>query len=793
MDTFGLSLKNFKYLKFTNFYRLISSFHTFGGNAQEVALKSQAFHLLDQLEHNFLQHLNSTSASESQTRQVHASLLKTGLFNNARLTTRLLSLYANNLCFGDANLVLDSIPDPDLFCFSTLIHCFSKRNHPVQALRIFSRMLAHGVVPDSFLFPSVVKSCAGLLCLEAGKQVHGLAFVFGFSLDLFVQSSLLHMYLKCDDIGDAHKLFDGLPQRDLVSWSALIAGYSNIGRADEAKQLLSEMRKTGLEPNNVSWNGMISGFSRSGLYAKATATYQKMHSEGFLPDASSVSSVLPAIADLEELNMGIQIHSYVVKQGFRSDKCVASALINMYGKCSCTLEMSQVFDEMDQRDIGAFNAFVTGLSRNGLVDNALEVFRKCKGEGIELNIVSWTSMIASCSQNGKDIDALDLFREMQLEGLKPNSVTIPCLLPACGNIAALMHGKAAHCFSLRTGIFIDVYVGSALVDMYANCGKLQLSRLCFDKMPTRNLVCWNAIMSGYAMHGKAKETIELFHIMQRNGQKPDFISFTCVLSACSQNGLTDKGWYYFNKMSKEHGIEARLEHYACMVTLLSRAGKLEDAYSMIKDMPIEPDACVWGALLSSCRVHNNVSLGEASAKKLFKLEPRNPGNYVILSNIYASKGMWDDVDRVRDMMNQKGLRKNPGCSWIEVKNKVHMLLAGDKSHPQREQIIEKLNKLSMEMKRAGYFPNMSFVLQDVEEQEKEHILCGHSEKLAVAFGLLNTPPGSSLRVIKNLRICGDCHAFIKFISSFEGREIFVRDTNRFHHFKDGDCSCGDYW
>ncbi|XP_062090851.1 pentatricopeptide repeat-containing protein At1g20230 [Humulus lupulus] len=764
-----------------NFYRLLSTLHATGGDGHGL------------LDYNILQHLNSDSASPLQTRKTHASLLKTGLFHNAHLNTKLLSLYANNLCFVDANLILDSIPNPDLFSFSTLIHAFAKRNHSAHTIRIFTRMLARGVEPDNFLFPSVVKSCAGLLSLEAGKQVHGFAFVFGFSLDVFVQSSLVHMYLKCGHIRNAHKLFDGLPQRDLVCWSALISGYSNSGHADEAKELFSEMRKTGLEPNNVSWNGMISGFNRSGLYAEAMAMYQRMHSEGFLPDASSVSSVLPAISEFEDLNMGVQIHSYVIKQGFGSDKCVFSALINMYGKCSSVLEMSQVFYEMDQRDIGSVNAFITGLSRNGLVDNALKVFRRYKGEGAELNIVSWTSMIASCSQNGKDIDALELFREMQVEGVKPNAVTIPCLLPACGNIAALMHGKAAHCFSLRTGIFNDVYVGSALIDMYANCGKIQLSRLCFDKLPTRNLVCWNAIMSGYSMHGKAKETIELFHMMQKSGQKPDFISFTCVLSACSQNGLTDEGWYYFTNMSKDHGIKARLEHYACMVTLLSRAGKLEDAYSMIMDMPVKPDACVWGALLSSCRVHNNVNLGEISAEKLFKLEPRNPGNYVILSNIYATKGMWSEVDRVRDMMSQKGLRKNPGCSWIEVKNKLHMLLAGDKSHPQRKQIIEKLNKLSMEMKKSGYFPNMSFVLQDVEEQEKEHILCGHSEKLAVAFGLLNTPPGSSLRVIKNLRICGDCHAFIKFISGFEGREIFVRDTNRFHHFKDGDCSCGDYW
>jgi pentatricopeptide repeat protein len=402
-------------------------------------------------------------------------------------------------------------------------------------------------------------------------------------------------------------------------------------------------------------------------------------------------------------------------------------------------------------------------------------------------------MIASCSQNGKDMEALELFREMQIEGVKPNSVTIPCLLPACGNIAALLHGKAAHCFSLRNGIFNDVYVGSALIDMYAKCGRMLASRLCFDMMPNRNLVSWNSLMAGYAMHGKTFEAINIFELMQRCGQKPDHVSFTCVLSACTQGGLTEEGWFYFDSMSRNHGVEARMEHYSCMVTLLGRSGRLEEAYAMIKQMPFEPDSCVWGALLSSCRVHNRVDLGEIAAKRVFELEPRNPGNYILLSNIYASKAMWVEVDMVRDMMRSRGLKKNPGYSWIEIKNKVHMLLAGDSSHPQMPQIIEKLAKLTVEMKKSGYVPHTDFVLQDVEEQDKEQILCGHSEKLAVVLGLLNTKPGFPLQVIKNLRICRDCHAVIKFISDFEKREIFVRDTNRFHQFKGGVCSCGDYW
>ncbi|CAM8938236.1 unnamed protein product [Rhodiola kirilowii] len=295
------------------------------------------------------------------------------------------------------------------------------------------------------------------------------------------------------------------------------------------------------------------------------------------------------------------------------------------------------------------------------------------------------------------------------------------------------------------------------------------------------------------MHGKCKEALEIFHLMQKSGQKPDHISFTCIFSAFSQSGLTKEGWEYFNRMTGEYGIKARMEHYACMVSLLGRVGKLEEAYSLIQTMPYEPDGCIWGALLSSCRTYNNLYIGEIAARKLFELEPENPGNYVLLSNIYASKSMWNEVNKVRNTMVSFGLRKNPGCSWIEIKNKVHMLLAGDTSHPQMSKILEKLNELAAEMKKAGYIPITKFVLQDVEEQDKEQMLCGHSEKLAVVFGLLNTTQGSSLRVIKNLRICGDCHMFMKFISKFERREILVRDTNRFHQFENGFCSCEDHW
>nr|GMD82833.1 pentatricopeptide repeat-containing protein At1g20230 [Ipomoea batatas] len=755
----------------------------------------QALNFVGRSHHNILTLITpGASATLIETQQSHARIVKTGFSGDTHVANKLLSLYAHHHTFDDANLLLDFLSEPDIFSFTPLIYASSKSSLFDQTLKIFSRLLAQRLVPDAHILPSVIRACAGLSARNAGQQVHGYVLTSGLALDSFVQSSLVHMYVKCNNLKDAHKVFDTMPSPDVVSWSALAAGYAKNGDVVNAGKVFSQAGRLGIERNSVSWNGVIAGFNQSGCFLEAVSVFQEMHCRGFVADGTSISSVLPAIGDLGDLSMGIQVHGCVIKLGFKSDICIISSLIDMYGKCSCALEMSKVFEEIDQKDVGTCNAMVAGLSRNGLVDDAFKVFKQCRDEGMDLNVVSWTSMIASCSQHGKDVEALELFREMQRVGMEPNCVTIPCLLPACGNIAALMHGKAAHCFSLKRGFADDVYVASALVDMYANCGRVDLSRLTFDRMPTRNLVSWNALIGGYAMHGKATEAIEILRLMQRSGHKPDAISFTSILSACSQVGLSDEGQHYFDIMSKDHKIEARLEHYACMVSLLGRAGKLEEAYSLIKKMPFEPDACVWGALLGSCKIHHNMSLGEVAANKLFQLEPTSPGNYILLSNIYASNRRWNEVDRIRDMMKNMGLRKNPGCSWIELKNKVHMLLAGDKSHPQMTQIMIKLAKLSLEMKKSGVLPNTDFVLQDVEEEEeKEHILCGHSEKLAVVLGILNTSRGSPLRVIKNLRICGDCHSFMKFTSSFEGREIFVRDTNRFHHFKDGACSCMDYW
>lgn len=315
----------------------------------------------------------------------------------------------------------------------------------------------------------------------------------------------------------------------------------------------------------------------------------------------------------------------------------------------------------------------------------------------------------------------------------------------------------------------------------------------FDEVLQIDVILWNAMIVGYSKHGLGMEALQLFEQMHKLGMTPDDVTFVGVLSACSHAGLINEGRYYFDSMSRDHCIAPKVQHYACMVDLLGRAGCLNEAYDLIKKIPFDPDAAVWGALLAGCRVHANMGLGKVAAEHLYELEPHHSGHYVVLSNMYAASGRWDDVEKVRKKMKDRGVAKEPGLSWIEINHKVHTFLAGDRSHPQTKDIYTVLGILAKHMKYAGYVPNTNFVLHDVEEEQKNHIICYHSEKLAIAFGLINSPPTTTIQIVKNLRVCGDCHSAAKFISKLVSREIVVRDANRFHHFKDGQCSCGDYW
>eukprot|EP01018_Ginkgo_biloba_P032595 Gb_24515 [translate_table: standard] len=658
-----------------------------------------------------------------QGKQVHALIIKAELESGVGIGTALVTMYAKRGSIDDARVSFDSIHKPNLVSWTAMIGGYAQNQQGEQALKLFSAMQRAQLKCNQFTFASVISAVTSLESLEQGKKVHACVIKTGYEFDVCVGSALLTMYVKCGTIEDGRQLFDEMPRRNVVAWTAMIAGYAQNRHSQEALQLFFRMQRAGLKSNQFTF-----------------------------------SSVLSACSSLALLEQGKGLHAQVIRAGFESDVSVGSTLVTMYANSGVTEDARMVFDTM-----------VAG------------------------NVVSWTAMIVGYAQTGHCDEACKLFIQMQRIGLKPNQFTFASVLSACATLTTLGQGKELHACIIKTGFKEEVSVGNAVVTMYAKCGSIEDAQDVFNELPNRDLVSWNAMIAGFAQHGNGAKALQLFEQMQQTGMKPDHITFIGVLSACSNVGLVDKGRHYFGSMTQEHGITPSLEHYTCMVDLLSRAGFLDEAEQLIDEMSFKPDALVWRTLLSACRIHGNMKLGERAAEYILELETQNAATYVLLSNLYGASERWDSVEKVRKMMRDRGVIKEPGRSWIEVQNTIHTFIARDRSHPQVEEIYAKLKELNCQMKEAGYVADTNYVLHDIDEEQKEEFLCYHSEKLAIAFGLISTPSGMPIRVVKNLRVCGDCHTATKFISKIVGREIVLRDTNRFHHFKDGLCSCREYW
>lgn len=467
-----------------------------------------------------------------------------------------------------------------------------------------------------------------------------------------------------------------------------------------------------------------------------------------------------------------------------------TAMLTGYAHAGRIEEAAEIFKQMPDKPLIACNAMITGFGMNGMVAEAKEVFRRM----MERDDVSWSAMIKVYEQNGLHIEALDCFRRMQMVRFCPNYPSIISILTVCAGLAVLDHGRQVHGVIVKVFFDSDVFVVSALITMYIKCGDLPRAKRLFDMFHPKDVVMWNSMITGYSQHGQGDDALQVFDSMLSVGMAPDEITFIGVLSACSYTGKVKEGREIFESMSLRFSLEPKTEHYACMVDLLGRAGLVDEAMDLIKKMPVEADAVVWGALLGACRIHKNLEIAEIAVEKLLRLEPGNSGPYILLSHIYASSGRWKDVSKLRQAMSLRNVNKSPGCSWIDIDKKVHMFTGGDMlAHPEHCIIVNMLEKLDGLLKEEGYYPDGSFVLHDVDEEQKFHNLRYHSERQAVAFGILKVPEGRPIRVMKNLRVCGDCHAAIKLIAKIIGREIILRDANRFHHFKDGSCSCGDYW
>ncbi|KAK1360172.1 Pentatricopeptide repeat-containing protein [Heracleum sosnowskyi] len=540
---------------------------------------------------------------------------------------------------------------------------------------------------------------------------------------------------------------------DIKLATKLVNFYSTCDSLKNAHYLFDRIPKG----NIFLWNVLIRGYAWNGPYQAAISLYYQMVDFGLVPDNFTYPFVLKACAALSDIKVGRDIHENAIRSGWETDFFVGAALIDMYAKC-------------------------------GYVDSSREVFDKI----VVRDVVLWNSMLAAYSQNGHPEECLTLCGEMALMGLRPTDATLVTSISAAADIAALPKGRELHGFSWRQGYGSQDKVNTALVDMYAKSGSLMVARNLFERLKEKRIVSWNAMITGYAMHGHASEALYLFEQMIQVA-RPDHITFVGVLSACNHGGLLEEGRNFFESMKKDYRIEPTVQHYTCMIDLLGHCGRLDEAYNLIMKMRMLPDSGVWGALLNSSKIHGNMEMGELALERLIELEPDDSGNYVILSNLYAQAGKWEGVAKLRKLMTDRGLKKSIACSWIEVKNKVHAFLSGDTSHPMADEIYEELEKLGALMAEAGYVPNTAPVFHDVDDDEKRRMICSHSERLAIAFGLISTPPGSKLLITKNLRVCEDCHVAIKFISKITQREIIIRDVNRYHHFKDGICSCSDYW
>ncbi|XP_077229213.1 putative pentatricopeptide repeat-containing protein At3g23330 [Tasmannia lanceolata] len=706
----------------------------------------------------------------SEVEHFHAQAIKTGLEQTLPVCTIVLDCYVKCRRLDCAHRLFDDIPLRDVRTWTILIVGFARMGFFDVALELFSQMQTEGVLPNCFTFASVYKCCAGVNDIKTGKKIHGWILRHEIGLDVVLENSKIDFYAKCGVFDYARRVFDKMAERDSVSWNIMIGAYLQIGDIDRSMELFrrSPFRDV------ASWNTIIAGQMQNGFNKMALDLLYKMGEiePKFNQFTYAMALVLVATLGLSEL--GGQIHSQILRRGFESDTFVMNSLLDMYCKCGKMESASSIFNKMpcSSKNIQNF-----ALSNDMLMTNT----------------ISWSSMISGYVQNGRCEDALKLFCKMLCEGFDVDPFTLTSIASACADAGILDQGRQIHACIEKCGHKFDVYLASAIVDMYSKCGSVTDARAIFDRTSDQSVVLWTSIISGCALNGQGREAIELFELMLKENIRPNEITFVGVLSACSHAGLVEKGHAYFRSMQDDHGIVPGVEHFTCVVDLLGRAGFLHQAKNFIHTSGISHLGVVWRALLSACRVHNNIEIGEWASKQLVQLEPLSSGSYILLSNICSTAKRWAEAAEVRNLMQERGVRKYPGLSWIQLKNKVHTFIMGDGSHPQAVEIYSYLEILIGRLKAIGYSTETNLVMHDVEEEQKEVLLSFHSEKLAIAYGLMSSPCGSPIRVMKNLRVCTDCHTAIKYMSQITDREIVLRDAHRFHHFKHGQCSCKDYW
>ncbi|KAJ7951915.1 Pentatricopeptide repeat-containing protein [Quillaja saponaria] len=710
----------------------------------------------DSIEKQPLSLLLDRCQSMEQLKQIHSQTITIGVISYPVVVTNVIAFCCIHES-GDmkyARHLFDTIPNPTVFLWNTMIKGYSKMGYPESGFSVYLEMLRRNVKPDCYTFPFLLKGLTRELSLGCGKGLHSHVVKYGIHTNLFVQKAFVHMYSLCGLVDMARGVFDMNCTWEVVTWNVMISGYNRVKQFHKSKKLSEEMEKKGVPPNLIT-----------------------------------LVLILSACSKLKDLDGGKRIKNYIKEQKIEPNLTLENALIDMFTACGDMDAALGIFENMTTPDVISWTSVVTGFSSSGQIDLAREYFDKMPGR----DYVSWTAMIDGYIRVNRFKEALALFREMQTSNVKPDEFTMVSVLTACAHLGALEVGEWIRTYIDKNRIKNDTFVGNALIDMYFKCGNVEKAKGMFKEMHQRDKFTWTAMIVGLAVNGYSEEAHNMFSDMLKASVAPDEITYIGVLCACTHNGLVDKGWEFFASMTTQHGIQPNVAHYGCMVDLLGRAGHLKEAYKVIQNMPLKPNSIVWGALLGACRVHKDAELAEMAAKQILELEPHNGAVYVLLCNIYAACKRWESLRDVRKVMMDRGIKKTPGCSMIEMNGIVHEFVAGDQSHPQSKKIYAKLEEMVSELKFVGYSPDTSEVFLDIGEEDKESTLYQHSEKLAIAYALISSGPGVIIRIVKNLRMCVDCHHMAKLVSELYTREVIVRDRTRFHHFRNGSCSCNDFW
>ncbi|MBA0799986.1 hypothetical protein Gohar_010463 [Gossypium harknessii] len=633
-----------------------------------------------------LSRLLNKAQSLKSLKFVHARLLVHGSFALSHLVlNKLLRLYARFGSIQYAHKLFDQIPQPNAFLWTALIHGYVENRNYLEALSLFSKMREDSVLPLKFTLVSVLKSFARLVRLKDGEAVYGLGLKCGFCFDLIMQNAVIDLFMRCGEVDLATRVFDEMEEKDLVSWNSMISGYGNNGRVNLARKLFDEM----LERNVISWTSMIQGYFKAGEKEEAKLLFDRMTTK----DLASWNVMVSGYMDVGDVHSAQSVFEAMPVR----DAGTWNLMISGFCKAGKMEVAKEFFDKMPSKNIASWTIMIDGYVKAGDVSNGRCLFDQMP----EKNLISWSTMIGGYARNAQPCNALELYKQYKNQGIEPDETFVLGIISACSQLGILDAAESIINDFSEPPLFSSLQIVTSLIDMYAKCGNIAKASQVFKMAYHKDLLCCSVMITAFANHGMAQDAISLFEEMRRTNIKPDGVTFLGVLTACNHGGLVIEGRKYFKQMQEEHGIQPSEKHYACMVDLLGRAGCLEEAYNLIRNMPISPSAVIWGALLAACRVHCNVKLAEIATDELFKIEPDNSGNYILLSNIYADSKRWDGVSRIREIIRKKEVRKNRASSWIELGSVVHEFVTADALHFDSERIYFTLYLISEEMKLLG--------------------------------------------------------------------------------------------